>query len=72
MGQSKQNFNGGSRITNMFTSNDYSSNTKLYMRLQGFVHQKSDLGTSNIYVWLLSFQNGAQGSYTWWWCTAKK
>ena len=22
-----------------------------------------------IYIWLISFQNVAQGSYTWWWCT---
>ena len=27
---------------------------------------------TDIYIWLISFQNGAQGSYTWWWCTNKK
>jgi len=25
------------------------------------LHQKSDLGTTDLCVWLLSFQNGAQG-----------
>jgi len=33
----------------------HNKNTKLYMSLQGFrfVHQKSDLGTADLYVWLL-------------------
>jgi len=34
--------------------------------------KKSDLGTADKYIWLISFQNGTQGSYTWWWCTTKK
>jgi len=47
MGQVKKKFNGGSCITNMLRY-DCSSNTKLYQRLQAFVHQKSELGTTDI------------------------
>jgi len=43
--------------------------TRVY---KDFCIKKWDLGTNNTYVWLLSFHNGPQGSYAWWWCTTKK